>query len=169
MKNLIQVSTISTCSKCEKTGFFCNYDVDGISCPFCNIMVYETSIADYFAEDSEHDEDDKDDERYEYLKMYYCEDCRIIYKHGCIHYLSEHGNSNYNGHLISKYEYKNQTYNGMPQFKNERELNKEFKNIKILEWTCLNSSLCKGDAYCLNNVKPPNYKCKLLNTTDIKC
>ena len=81
---------------------------------------------------------------------YYCSSCRILFDEGCTHGENGCDSSTYNAHIIGKWEYKGETYVGMPQFDSQEELIKVIQDIKVLEVVCPN----EGMGSCLNACYP---------------
>lgn len=147
MRNIVSLDTKVKCYKCKQQGFFCSIE-DFTSCPRCGEHEIWNDIYDTFKDD---------DIRVEYT---FCNKCGIMYELGCMH--GENGCTSgiYNGHLIKKYEYEGDVYEGMPHFENEEEWFREAPKIKVLEQIC-KGSVCLRPCYP-KETHPQYYKeCKL--------
>ena len=148
MKNLLELKTLAECYSCNKNMFVCYTPLgaDYNTCPLCTRgdfynLCNEEENKKYFKKYY-----NVDDNIYE--KYSFCKFCKIIYEVGCTHALEGCTENCYNAHLISKYKYKDEIYDGMPQFDSVDEWYNELNNIIILEWVCINNGLiCKKALY----------------------
>lgn len=142
MKNVNTIQTICKCDKCSQCGFFNKR----FYCPLCDSKLMLLDLGNI-----EIDLDSGD------IPFNFCPACNIMIEYGgCIH---SYGNGNiiYNAHVISKYEYKNNVYNGMPQFDNYEDCVKHRHiddDINILEMVCLNNG-----HHCTKSCYPIGYNC----------
>lgn len=143
MKNIIKCNTTQHCYSCNKQGFFTR-SAYGQECPLCGCGDYLSSI---------HHEDniaDFDIEIY-YNDLYFCPKCKILFSDGCLHH-ELNVESTMNAHIIAKWEYKGEIYDGMPCFESIEEWVSEIKNIKVLEMVCPNKGLMCGNKHIGQNV-----------------
>lgn len=108
MKNLIKLQTKVNCSRCSTRGFFTQrgYDCDH-DCPMCG----EKSEMDWLDKSNLTDIQIDD-----IICDTFCLSCRILFGEGCTHGENGCDSNTYNSHIIGKWEYKGETYIGMPQF-----------------------------------------------------
>ena len=157
VKNLIEITNNrNRCYCCSKTGFFSSTPsgADYRTCPIC-------SNSDYYSQNYKMFDDDKD---YGQLLDYdYCDRCNIVFEIGCTHMVLGCTDDYYNGHIIGEWEYKGEHFIGSPQFENVEEWIKEFNNIKIIKWVCLNNGWTCTSKIKYNIKEYPQYyyKCSL--------
>jgi len=162
MKNLIKLNTLAKCYSCNKNMFVC-YTPNGAdykTCPLCTRGDFYNLCNE--EEDKKYFEKYVNDNDNIYTQYNFCKFCKIIFKLGCIHAQEGCTESCYNAHLISKYKYKDETYDGMPQFDSVDEWYNELNNIIILNWICINNSLkCNKASYPYSENNKEYYRCYL--------
>jgi hypothetical protein len=151
MKNLVQLNTLAECGLCNTRMFvsFTPNGADYLSCPCCCghdfyhwADSYDPDVFQKYFNDAEENDDSL------FAKYGFCENCRIVFDLGCVHSVNGCTEDCYNAHFISKNQYKNEIYDGMPQFDSVDEWYHEFPNIVILKWICLNNGkICKNAVY----------------------
>jgi len=130
----------------SKVGYLieCGYGGDIIRCPYCgkmdafsafnlNHMDKMPETRDKFALKFEEDD---------FFKkwFYYCEDCKITFDNGCQY--SDPGVADdgiYNAHIISKYMFEGDVYEGTPLFESIDEWLDLCDKVQVLEWRCPNN------------------------------
>lgn len=128
MKNCNRVDTKVSCSYCHVKGFFVTYafGADYASCPFCG------SLTDTCVSNGD-----------EWITYWFCQTCNVIFDACCDHYDGETCDSDENisnAHLICKYMFQGDVYDGMPLFDGGiAEAECKFPQCTMLQWTCPNS------------------------------
>ncbi len=136
MKNAVSLDTKSKCFRCKRTGFF-SYDGKFMSCPRCLCETNHKCMI-------KHNDGVM-------IKSLFCDKCGIVFEpFGC-----EHRDDVYNSHLICKYKYNDDIYDGMPVFESLDELIQELNNIVVLQLYCPNNAI---SSCCSDDV---DYTCKL--------
>ena len=144
MKNLVQLSFTNNKKSilCNCNGLFTHismWNEDYICCPFC-----DKRFSKYCNKYSKECHTNYDD----YISFYSCIKCNILFTNGCYHIDSDGGTGIFNVHLINKYKYKNDIYEGMPFFENNDEFNLVKHDIEILQLICPNNGdYCKEKKY----------------------
>jgi len=127
MKNLIQLQTIQSCSKCNKSGYFVTAtrgDYDYVYCPCCDYMIAVHILACTDQLDGFED--------------YFCKNCGVLFDYGCYHASGVH-----NGHFPGEWKDKQSgiVYQGSPQFESLDEYKLRRPDIEIIKWVCPNNAL----------------------------
>lgn len=145
MKNVNNIQTIVKCDKCNQGGFFIHNRSscfgDYYSCPLCNSNTYNP---------------DYDYNKLNEIDFEFCSTCNIMFEYGCTHANEGCDWNITNAHFICKYEYKNNIYNGMPQFDNFEDWIRNVDDVKILEMVCLNNGY-----HCTNSYHPVKGICSI--------
>lgn len=120
-----------SCWLCRKSGFFTYYvGHDSISCPLCKSLPSEIPNKYYHLNNSSDDDE-----------IEYCNNCKLLYKIGCIHSVDSSGNLIYNSMLVKDFahlqngewiDYKNQ----IPLFKSHKDY-LQHKNEYIFYLSCM--------------------------------
>ena len=153
MKNLVQLNTLSSCSWCKTSGFFC-YTPDGAdyhTCPLCttNDFLRSTKLQQYDEFYDEHCDDEWDNR----IAFSYCASCKIMFDVGCVHAVNGCTSNVFNGHLISKWQDKTtmEVYTGMPQFASTDEWFERATDVHVMDMVCINTAsnigYCKHSSY----------------------
>lgn len=165
MKNLDNVETICKCYSCKKIGFFCEtpFSGDRTTCPLCNEMcdIDQLLSTDEFRQMVAHTKECG----VEVFQLGICTKCNIVYDLGCTHSIQGCTDDIYNAHVISKWMHipTHLIYNGMPRFENLDDIKTHFRDVHILEMSCLNNnSICSRD-YPLRPERTSFYSCDLVS------
>lgn len=162
MKNVLCVKSMHYCFCCNLKGFFVETPdgADFNTCPCCGKKDFLNSSVNYTSLPNKYkflyEDEYEDDMRYVYS---YCDDCKIIFEVGCMHYAGGCTANVYNCHFIKKWKDKitNIEYEGMPQFDNEHDWFDNANNVEVLEMHCPhNGNQCKKGRYAVEDY------CKLM-------
>lgn len=157
MKNILCVKELSKCDSCHMKGFFCFTPVgaDFHTCPCCGKYDFLNDTTCFtriptkydFLGDPQYDEDMRNTFRY-------CDNCKILFNLGCMHYAGGCTDNVYNCHFIQKWKNKstNETHEGMPQFEDTEDWFNNVNNVDVLQMYCPHkSNICKSTRYTINN------------------
>ena len=162
MKNVLNVDEVYNCQHCKLNGFFCYTPLgaDFETCPCCGKYDFLNNCVNYNNSPTKYDflfEDEfENDMRYVYK---YCNQCNIIFKLGCVHYIGGCTDNVYNCHFIKKWKNKvtNIEYEGMPKFTDEDDWFNNVNNVEVLEMYCPHNNNKCGNIYnnnnCICNIK----------------
>jgi hypothetical protein len=138
---------MSCCPYCGHVDAFSSYNLNHLN----NMPTLKAKFDSKFEDD-------------EFFKkwFYYCEDCKITFDNGC-HY-SDPGVADdgiYNAHIIRKYMFQGDVYEGTPLFDSIDEWLDLCDKVTVLEWCCPNNGLRDYDKEEYREVYDKYYKCAL--------